>query len=177
MVARPRRSPLPGVRSHGSPADVGPVLSRALAVLTAVLVGLLAGAMVLIEIVLVPFWRGVPPAQFRVWFAAHSDRIRALMVPLGAAAGGVAVASAVAMVSEGGEGVPAAVVAAAGTVGVVGITVTVNEPANHRFTSGSLTDGATTDLLARWARWHHARVGLGLAATVAAALALAQRDS
>ncbi len=135
------------------------MLSRALAVLTAVLVGLLAGGMVLIEVVLVPFWRGVPPARFREWFTAHADRIRALMVPLGAGAGGAAVASA-----------------AAATVGVVGITVTINEPANHRFTTGALTDTATTELLDRWARWHHVRVALGLAATVAAGVALAQRD-
>ena len=153
----------------------GRVASRALAVLSAVLVGLLAGAMVLIEVVLVPFWRGLPPAEFRAWFTAHADRIRSLMVPLGAGAGGVAVASAVAALAEGREGVPAALVAAAGSVGVVGITVTVNEPANHAFTSGALTDDATSALLARWARWHHVRVGLGLAATVAAALALTRR--
>ena len=152
------------------------MLSRALAVLTAVLVGLLAGGMVLIEILLVPFWRGVPPAQFRDWFTAHSGRIRALMVPLGAGAGAVAAASAVAHVAERREGTPAAVAAAAATAGVVAITITVNEPANHQFTSGALTDSETADLLGRWARWHDVRVVLGLAATVAAALALAQRD-
>jgi hypothetical protein len=152
------------------------MLSRALAVLTAVLVGLLAGGMVLIEVVLVPFWRGVPPARFREWFTAHADRIRALMVPLGAGAGGAAVASAAAGVAEGDGGAAASAVAAAATVGVVGITVTINEPANHRFTTGALTDTATTELLDRWARWHHVRVALGLAATVAAGVALAQRD-
>ena len=66
------------------------MLSRALAIVTAVLVGLLAGGMVLIEVVLVPFWRGAPAADFREWFAAHSGRVRALMAPLGAGAGVVA---------------------------------------------------------------------------------------
>jgi hypothetical protein len=64
--------------SVGAPArwDTWLMLSRPLAVLTAVLVGLLAGAMVLIEVVLVPFWRGLPPAEFRAWFAARSSAIR-----------------------------------------------------------------------------------------------------
>jgi hypothetical protein len=152
------------------------MLSRPLAVLTAVLNGLLAGAMVLIEILLVPFWRGVPPAEFRDWFTAHSGRIRALMVPLGAGAGVVATASAAAHVAERREGAAASVAAAASTAGVVAITIKVNEPANRRFTSGTLTDAETAELLGQWARWHDVRVGLGLAATVAAALALARRD-
>ena len=79
--------------------------------------------------------------------------------------------------AERREGAPTAVAAVAATAGVVAITVTVNEPANHQFTCGGLTDSQTIDLQARWARWHHVRVVLGLAATVAAALALAQRDS
>lgn len=37
--------------------------------------------------------------------------------------------------------------AAAPTPGVISITVTVNEPANHRITTGALTDPETTDLL------------------------------
>ena len=152
------------------------MLSRVLAVASAVLVGLLAGAMVLIKVVLVPFWRGAPPAAFRDWFTAHSGRIRALMVPLGTGAGIVAAASAVAHVAQGSRAARASVAAAGATAGVVGITVAVNEPANERFTAGALTDSETAQLLGRWARWHDARVILGLAATLAAVLALAQRE-
>ncbi|HEX2102478.1 MAG TPA: anthrone oxygenase family protein [Solirubrobacteraceae bacterium] len=153
------------------------MLSRALAVSTVVLVGLLAGGMVLIRILLVPFWRGAPPAEFRDWFAAHSGRIRALMLPLGAGAGVAAAASAVAEVVESRGSAPAAAAAAGATAGVVAITITVNEPANSRFTGGGLTDDETAELLGRWARWHDVRVVLGLAGTLAAALALTQRDA
>jgi hypothetical protein len=153
------------------------VLSRALAVVTAVLAGLLAGGMALIEVVLVPFWRGAPPAEFRDWFAAHSGRIRAVMVPLGAGAGVAATASALAHVAEGSKGAPASVAAAGATAGVVGITAAVNEHANRRFEAGALTDSETAELLGRWARWHHVRVVLGLAATLAAVLTVAQRDA
>ena len=149
--------------------------ARPLALLSAVLAGLLAGGMVLIEAVLLPFWRSVPPAEFRRWFTANAPRIRTLMVPLGAAAGVVGVTSAVTDVVTSRRRSPASLTAAAATVGVVAVTVTVNEPANHRFTGGSLTDAETADLLASWARWHHLRVALGVVATVAAASALPPR--
>jgi hypothetical protein len=149
---------------------------RPVALLTAVAAALLTGGMVLIDVVLVPFWRSASPAEFRQWFTAHSDRIRALMVPLGAGAGLAAAVSAVAQVVEGRRSGAAALVAAGATAGVVAITATVNEPANHRFVSGDLTASETTDLLTRWARWHRVRVVFGLVATGAAMVALAQLD-
>jgi uncharacterized membrane protein len=152
------------------------VPARPVALLTAVATGLLTGGMVLIEVVLVPFWRSASPAAFRRWFTAHSGRIRALMVPLGAGAGLAGTVSAVAQVTEGRRSGPAALVAAGATAGVIAITATVNEPANYRFVSGELTGPETTELLSRWARWHHVRVVLGLGATGAAAAALAQLD-
>ncbi len=151
--------------------------TRPLPLLSAVLVGLLAGGMVLIEVVLLPFWRSVPPAEFRRWFTANAPRIRTLMVPLGAASAVVSVASAVTDARPARRRGAASLTAAAATVGVVAVTVTVSEPANHRFTGGSLTDAETTELLGRWARWHHLRVVLGVVATVAAASAIGQRRS
>jgi uncharacterized membrane protein len=152
------------------------VLSRPLAIVSAVLTGVLTGGMVLIDVVLVPFWRGAPPGEFRAWFAAHSGRLRALLVPLGAATGIACSASAVVRVAGGRRGGPAAVAAAGAAAGVIAVTVTVNEPANHRFTSATLTDRETTELLRRWARWHHLRVVLGLLATAAAAWALVDAE-
>ena len=142
---------------------------RPLELVSAVLVGLLAGGMVLIEVVLLPFWRSVPHEEFRRWFTLNAPRIRALMVPLGAAAGAAGLATAVSEASVSRRPGPASLTAAAATVGVVAVTVTVNEPANARFTGGSLTDAETADLLSSWARWHHLRVGLGIVAAVAAA--------
>jgi hypothetical protein len=119
-------------------------LSRPLSLLSAVLTGLSAGGMVFIEVVLVPFWRGMSPAEFRHWFTEHSDRLRTLMVPLGAGAGIVSIASAATQQVERRN---AAVVAAAAAAGVIAITITVNEPANSQFTAGALSDGETRDLL------------------------------
>jgi Domain of unknown function (DUF1772) len=156
--------------------DSAPVIARFLALCSTVMAGLLAGGMILIDVVLLPFWRGVPPEQFRTWFAAHSDRIRTLMIPLGAGAAAVNAASAVVQAAKGPRA-GAASVAAAAAAGVVAITVTVNEPMNHRFTAEHLTDAETANLLARWARWHRLRVALGVLATLGAALTLMDRKS
>ena len=152
------------------------VLARFLALLSAVLAGVLAGGMILIDVVLLPFWRGVPPEQFRTWFAAHSDRIRTLMIPLGAGAAAVNAASAVVQTAKGPRA-GAASMAAAAAAGVVAITITVNEPMNHRFTVERLTDAETANLLERWARWHRLRVALGVLAVLGAASALTDRKS
>jgi hypothetical protein len=130
--------------------------------------------MVLIEAVLLPFWRGMHPAEFRDWFTAHSNRIRTLMIPLGAGAGIVTAASAATHLG-GKHRDNAASVAAAAAAGVIAITVTVNEPANHQFTGAQLTDAQTRDLLNRWARWHHLRVVLGVLAAAAATWAMSDR--
>jgi uncharacterized membrane protein len=153
------------------------LVTRPLAVTSAVLTGLMGGGMVVIQVVLLPFWRGAAPAEFRGWFTAHVGRIRGLMVPLGAGTGLVCAASAVAQRVGGGRSTPASVGAAAATAGVIAITVTVNEPMNHRFAGETLTDTETTELLRRWARWHHVRVVLGVTATVAAAAALTRQDA
>ncbi len=149
-------------------------IARLLAPLSAVLTGLLAGGMGFIEVVLLPFWRGSSPAEFRQWFTAHADRIRNVMIPLGVGAGAVSTAYALTQVADRRPN-GAATTAAATTLGVIAITVTVNEPANHQFTAGTLTDAETRNLLDRWARWHHLRVALGIVATTAAALASLQR--
>jgi len=123
--------------------------------------------MAFIEFVLVPFWRSTSPVEFRQWFTAHSGRIRNLMIPLGVGAGIVSAASSIDQIA-GDRRNGASFVAAGANAGVIAITVMVNEPANHQFTTAGLTDAQTSDLLDRWARWHRVRVALGVIATVAA---------
>ena len=126
--------------------------------------------------VLVPFWRGTSPADFRRWFTTHSDRIRRLMGPLGGGATVLTAASAALQLGEGRRPAATSLTAAAATAGVVAITLAVNEPANHRFTGGTLTDAETEELLRRWGSWHRVRVALGVLATVAATVAVTRTD-
>jgi len=128
------------------------------------LVGGLASAMTLIRVVLVPWWQGLPPSEFRTWFRDNGKRVGAVMIPLGITST-VAVTSAAVLDPQRGSKL-----AAAATAGVVGITVAVNEPLNERFWSDDpMTDEETTRALAHWARWHDVRVMLGCLAVIAAA--------
>lgn len=45
--------------------------------------GAFIGAMILIALVLVPFWQSLQPPLFLDWFTAHSNNIGRLMIPLG----------------------------------------------------------------------------------------------
>ena len=149
------------------------VIQGALRTGAAGFIGMLAGAMLLIRVVFVPFWRGAPPREFRTWFGDHSGRIRSVMGPLGAAGLGLATATTAVEVADDGSPVSAAVAAAA-SAGVVAITLGVNEPANAKFEQEDFDDAETTELLHRWARWHDVRVVLGLVATAAALTTVAR---
>ena len=130
---------------------------------------MLAGAMLLIRVVLLPFWQRQSPDAFRDWFRANAGRIGAVMFPLGGAA--TLSATAAAVVSRD---VPRAqrctlILAAACTVGVTAVTVVVNEPANEQFVGSELPIDETPALLTRWRRWHNVRVLLGAGAAIYAA--------
>ena len=131
--------------------------------------------MLFIRVVLLPFWQGAPPGEFRAWFAAHSERIRGLMVPLGTAAAATAGTTAVIEAATTGDARRSSAVAAVSTAGVGAITAAINEPANREFVRHDLDDAETVRLLNRWARWHDVRVVLGLVGTLAAARTLAHR--
>ena len=134
--------------------------------LAALLTGLLAGAMLVIGVVLVPFWQELPPAEFRAWFAAHWVRIGALMFPLGVAS--VLATFAALVPNRSGPNRMSYTVAFAAALAVVIITITINEPANIRFAApGGLSDAETITLLANWKVWHWIRVTLGLVAFAA----------
>jgi hypothetical protein len=128
--------------------------------------------MLLIRVVLVPFWQRLPPDAFRDWFRSNSGRIEAVMFPLGGAA---TVAAAAAVVVS--RNLPRAErrplwLAAACTIGVTAVTLVVNEPANAQFKGHELAVDETPALLDRWARWHTVRVLLGVAAAVGAVRSL-----
>jgi hypothetical protein len=134
--------------------------------------GLLAGAMLLIAVAVVPFWKELPPALFRVWFAKTAPLIRALMVPLGGVGALLTLAALVSGWQEWGAR-RALALAAAATLAVVAITLLVNEPANALFARpGALTDPETVALLDRWARWHWVRAAFGVVAFASSLRAL-----
>jgi uncharacterized membrane protein len=125
--------------------------------------------MALIRVVLVPWWQRLGPSEFRAWFRENGKRIGIVMIPLGVASMAAVTGAAVLDRERGSK------LAAAATAGVVGITLAVNEPLNERFWSDEpMADDDTTEALARWARWHNARVVLGVVAVLSAARRLSR---
>src|SRR5437867_9422743 len=62
-------------------------------ILTCLVLGLLAGGMLVIGVSLVSFWKSLSPTDFQAWFASHSHLIGRLMIPLGVGGAAVAVAA------------------------------------------------------------------------------------
>jgi hypothetical protein len=136
------------------------LMERMASVASALATGVLAGAMILIRLVLVPFWRRGATSGFKPWFIENSPRLRNVMVPLGTVAAATTTANA--LITHRRR----AVLAAAAAVGVGLVTMTVNEPLNARFAGPHPIDPADLD---RWIRWHDIRVALGLIAAWASA--------
>jgi Anthrone oxygenase len=141
-------------------------MRRRLAISSALATGTLFGAMTVIRVVLVPFWRSSDPGDFKAWFSRYAPRLRATMVPLGAVAAATATANALATRSQH------AALGAVAAAGVGLVTAVVNEPLNARFEG---PEPVRPEDLERWMRWHDVRLALGAIAAVATASTLNDR--
>jgi hypothetical protein len=144
----------------------------AVLVLSVVSFGLLTGAMLLIGTSIVGFWKSLTPTEFVSWFASHSDRLGAIMIPLGAITVLLSLAAAAISWRSSVNQRRFAMIAA-----LCALSVMVSYPvffagANASFIAGGLSDAAVRALLDKWAVWHWGRTLLGLAGFIAAILAL-----
>ena len=134
--------------------------------------GLLAGGMLVIGVTFVSFWKSLSPSDFQAWFASYSHLIGRLMISLGVASVGVSVATLVACSSG-----PAArrrwlFIAALSAIGVMATYPVFFAATNEAFVRGGLADSAVRSLLDRWAAWHWIRTALGMVGFFAALRAL-----
>jgi hypothetical protein len=111
------------------------------------LLGLLAGAMLLVAVAFVPFWRRAAPEAFLEWFGAHGHRIQVLAMPLGVA--GAAASGAMVAASWDGRGFPWAAVASAATLGVAAVYPLYFRPTNISFQQRAVPADAVRPELAR----------------------------
>jgi hypothetical protein len=128
------------------------------------------------RIVLVPFWRSLPPAEFMAWFRNHANRVPILHVPVG----GAALASSLYILSTRNRSCRWPMLRwleSSSLVGFALITTLVHLPANYRLTFGKRSDSEISSLLGRWVRWHDVRLGLLLVSTTAGITALEPADS
>jgi len=139
-------------------------LARVLQDAALLLLGIFAGAMLVIGVSLVGYWQSLEPRTFLDWFAANADRIGGLMLPLGAAATLAALGSAAFTWPSGGRARRWAAASAVLAVSILVVYFVVHAPRNAAFTSGAMPPERVPGELAVWARWHWVRVLLGVAA-------------
>jgi Anthrone oxygenase len=148
------------------------VVAPTLMMLTCLVLGLLAGGMLVIGVSFVSFWKTLSPADFQAWFASHSHLIGRLMIPLGI--GGVA--ATVAALAACWRGPMTCrrwlFVSAFSAVGVMVTYPIFFAATNEAFERGGLADSTVRALLDRWAVWHWVRTGLGIVGFFAALRAL-----
>jgi hypothetical protein len=141
-------------------------------VLSVLSFGLLTGAMLLIGISIVGFWKSLTPSDFVSWFATHSSRLGVIMVPLGTITLLLSLAAVAVSWRSSSKQRQCAMIAA-----LCALCVMVSYPvffagANASFITGGLPDSAVRALLDEWVVWHWGRTLLGLVGFVAATLAL-----
>lgn len=146
-------------------------MAAALGVCAAVALGLAAGALLTEGAVLVPWWQSLPPEAFLDWYATNAARLFNFFGVVEIAASVLAVAAAALYrFHRGGGGL---FVAAAGlAVAVLSFFPLYFEQVNADFAAGTVELEAVAGELALWAAWHWARTIVGVAAFVAALLAV-----
>jgi hypothetical protein len=139
-------------------------LARVLQDAALLLLGLFAGAMLVIGVSFVGYWQSLEPSAFLHWFAANADRIGGLMLPLGVAATLAALGSAAVTWPSGGRAGWLSAASALLAVSILVVYFIVHAPRNAAFTSAGMPPERVAGELAVWARWHWVRVLLGVAA-------------
>jgi anthrone oxygenase-like protein len=142
--------------------------------LSCLVLGLLAGGMLVIGIAFVSFWKSLSPSDFQAWFASYSHLIGRLMIPLGAGSVAATVAALVACWSGPATRRPSLLIATLSAIGVMATYPIFFSGTNEAFVRGGLSDSAVRSLLDRWAAWHWIRTGLGIVGFIAALRALQQ---
>lgn len=150
-------------------------MSRVLEIASAACLGVLAGAMLLIAVSVVPFWQSLEPPEFLSWFARYSSLIGGLMVPLGAIATLTTVVAALSAWRTTASGARWFLVASALVVGVALVYPLYFSSANEAFVQGTLVPAEVPQELLRWRAWHWARTVAGLGAFLAALVGLSRR--
>ena len=148
------------------------VATSTLVMLTSLVLGFLAGGMLVIGVSFVSFWKSLSPSDFQVWFASHSHLIGRLMIPLGVAGIAVSVAAVVACWLGPPSRRRWLLIAALSAIAVMATYPIFFAGANESFLRGGLSDSEVLSLLNRWATWHWIRTGLGVASFIASLRAL-----
>jgi hypothetical protein len=148
-------------------------VSTWLLALSAGALGIFAGAMLTEGGVLVPFWRGLAPADFFAWYAANDRRLLRFFGPPTTVAALLAVLAAAGAFVEGHPGRWCALLAAVLMLGALATFFVYFRAANAAFSARGIAPADLPAALARWAAWHRGRTVVAVLALAAALAALA----
>jgi hypothetical protein len=129
--------------------------------LAVALLGVLSGVMLLVAVVLVPFWRAADTDEFSAWFAAHAHRIQRLAMPIG-----IVAALSTTLIVARAPGV-FALGSAIATWAIAALYPLYFRPINLALIARKVGPDEIGATLARWAAMHWLRVALGIAALIA----------
>jgi hypothetical protein len=136
--------------------------------LAAIALGLSAGAMLAEQMVLVPYWRSLPPADFLRWFAANEPRLVAFYGPLEIASVALTFLATAVCIARRQRGIGRLVLASLLAASVLAVYPMYFQAANARFAAGTIDIADVAAELGRWQMWQWLRVALGVGAFIAA---------
>lgn len=141
--------------------------SQLLPLLAAASLGLLAGALLAEDRLLVPYWRTLSAETFYALHPTYGPMLFRFFAPLTMAAPLLTILAAVQVVLQSGDITPrslAAIAAAALTCCLVAIYMLYFRSANDAFLRRAVSAADLPAVLARWAAWHRLRVLVCVAA-------------
>lgn len=148
-------------------------ISGVLGFLSALGLGLMAGALLAEGGILVPFWRSATAEEFFEWYRRCASLLQKFFGRLEIAATLLAIAAAAFASLAHGIGPSALHIASAlGAVAVLGVFPIYFQMANSSFAAGTIEASRLAGELRRWSRWHWGRTIIAAAAFSAAVGAL-----
>jgi hypothetical protein len=135
--------------------------------LAAASLGLLAGALLAEDRLLIPYWRTLPVETFYALHPTFGPLLYRFFAPLTIAAPVAAIIAVVQVTLQSGCLAPrslAAIATAALTFGLLAVYFLFFKSANAAFERKAVPAADLPAALARWAAWHRARVWVCLAA-------------
>ena len=143
-----------------------------LAALSAVALGLSAGAMLTEATVLVGFWRAAPPEEFLAWFRRYEPTLVAYYGTVEVAALLAAFLALFAHAFPKRPGFAETATAAGLSIVVLALYLLYFEDVNAAFVAGVIPASEIAAELERWSRWQWLRTGVGVVAFAMSVLAL-----
>ena len=139
-------------------------LATGLYLLSIASLGVFAGANLTEAFVLVPYWRSLDAVDFYRWYAANDKRLLRFFTPVTAVAAVSTIAAAIAFSSTLARGSWCVLAAALLSAVCAAMFPLYFAGVNAAFSAASIPSDRLPAELARWARWHHVRTAVALAA-------------